>query len=261
MLRQFSWLKKSRERLCWYYLEISEEISPPGVEAGVILYDGLHLRAEAQCRSRGLESVSGDDLNPPERSSLRVKLVVEHVSADQLLVQGQDGKLHGLECLLSTGQSPDPGGELGVLVLQLLQSDLNYAQVQGGPGVDGEGQGDVHVVMVVPAGTVRLQASQCSRGGGGHGETSGEAILGLGLGLHVVNTRLTDLTGYLSISSSVLGGLSRATGRLYWTALGCTGLYWLCCTLKHPAIYNEARQGQANIKIWNLSHPAGAEIS
>ena len=147
---------------------------------------------------------------------------MQHVLAGELLVQGQHWQLHRLECFPAR-LSPDPGGELGVLVLQLLQSDLNYAQVQGGPGVDGEGQGDVHVVMVVPAGTVRLQASQCSRGGGGHGETSGEAILGLGLGLHVVNTRLTDLTGYLSISSSVLGGLSRATGRLYWTALGCTG--------------------------------------
>ena len=160
-IRKFSCLEREK------YLEISEEISPPRVQAGVILYNGLHLRAEAQGRASGVESVSGDDLNPPERPGLRVKLGVEHVRAGELLVQGQHWQLHRLECF-PAGLSSDPGGELGVLVLQLLQGDLNYAQVQGGPGVDGEGQGGVHVVMVVPPGTVGLQTTQWSRAGGGH---------------------------------------------------------------------------------------------
>ena len=90
---------------------------------------------------------------------------MQHISAGELLVQGQHGQLHRLECFPAR-LSPDPGGQLGVLVLQLLQGDLNYAQVQGGPGVDGEGQGDVHVEVVVPPGTVGLQSAQ--RSGGGH---------------------------------------------------------------------------------------------
>ena len=103
---------------------------------------------------------------------------MEHILVLKVPVHREAGNLHGSEHV-PPSLLHYPGGEQGAGVLQLLQGDLHQTcnsqqsslvkaklstpsptSVQGCPGVYGEGQHGVEVVMVVTPGREQLQSPQ-----------------------------------------------------------------------------------------------------
>ena len=103
-------------------LKVSQKVAPSHVDIDIVLHDGLYFRPEGEVGL--LHPVCGDELDPPERTLLGGEDLVDHVPAAEGLVQRQDGTLHGDEQVF-TVMFPDPTGQLGILMLQLLEGNFH----------------------------------------------------------------------------------------------------------------------------------------